>query len=384
MHRADSRFRTIGESAVQPMDMQTQFSRYIGACAKDTARYDDRVTGRERIIDVSGVKRRLGQHSINPVGLGCMSLSWGYGAIPAEADALALLNRALDLGYDHLDTANIYGLGHNETLVGKALKERRREYTLATKTGIVIEGANRGIDCSPEAIRRNIDASLQRLQTDHVDLYYMHRFDPKVPVADMAGAMGELIAAGKIGGYGVSEWSATHIREAHGVTPMMAVQTEYSLWSRNAEIAVLDTCRELGITFVAFSPVGRGALANGVRDVAALSDHDLRRTMPRFNADNWPRNLALLDAFNAIAARERVTPAQLSLAWVLAQGEHIVAIPGTANPDHLAENIARAEWTMPPALAAELDALINRRTVAGPRYGPTMQATIDTEDFPTP
>lgn len=325
--------------------------------------------------------RRIGTRAVGSVGLGCMSLSWGYGAMPEEADALVLLNAALDLGYDHLDTANIYGLGHNETLIGKALKHRRGEYFLATKTGIVIEGANRGIDCSPDAIRRNIDASLQRLQTDHVDLYYMHRFDPKVPVAEMAGAMGELIAAGKIGGYGVSEWSAAHIREAHAITPMMAVQTEYSLWSRNPEIAVLDTCRELGITFVAFSPVARGVLANGVRDVAALHERDLRRTMPRFDDDNWPKNLALVDAFNAIAAREGVTPAQLSLGWVLAQGEHIVAIPGTANRNHLAENIAQADWAMPPALAAELDALINRHTVAGPRYGPVMQSTIDTEEF---
>lgn len=325
--------------------------------------------------------RRLGNRQVKPVGFGCMSLSWGYGAMPEEADALALLHAALDLGYDHLDTANIYGLGHNETLIGKALKERRAEYFLATKTGIVIEGQNRGIDCSPDAIRRNIDASLERLKTDHVDLYYMHRFDPKVPVAEMAGAMGDLIAAGKIGGYGVSEWSAAHIREAHGVTPMIAVQTEYSLWSRQAEIAVLETCRELGITFVSFSPVARGVLANGVRDLAALHERDIRRGMPRFSDENWPRNLALVDAFNAIAAREGVTPAQLSLGWVLAQGEHIVAIPGTASRDHLAENIASADWAMPPALVEECDALINRHTVAGPRYGPTMQATIDTEDF---
>lgn len=317
-----------------------------------------------------------------PVGYGCMSLSWGYGAMPEEPDAIALLQAALDLGYDHLDTANIYGLGHNETLIGKALKGRRGEYFLATKTGIVIEGAKRGIDCSPDAIRRNIDASLERLKTDHVDLYYLHRFDPKVPVAEMAGTMGELITAGKIGGYGVSEWSAAHIREAHAITPMLAVQTEYSLWSRNPEIAVLDTCRELGITFVAFSPLARGALANGVREVAELDARDLRRAMPRFNPDNWPANLKLVDAFNAIAAREGVTPAQLSLAWVLAQREHIVAIPGTSSRDHLAQNIAKHDWAMPPALAAELDMLFNRHTVAGPRYGAVMQATIDTEEFP--
>jgi aryl-alcohol dehydrogenase-like predicted oxidoreductase len=327
------------------------------------------------------VSRKLAGRPVNPIGLGCMSLSWAYGVPPGESYALELLNKALDLGYDHLDTANIYGLGHNETLLGKALKGRRDEFFLATKMGIVVEGPKRGIDCSPEAIRSNIEGSLQRLQTDRVDLYYMHRFDPKVPVADMAGAMGELIAEGKIGSYGVSEWSAAHIREAHAVTPMAAVQTEYSLWTRNPEIAVLDTCRDLGITFVAFSPVGRGVLANGVRDVEALPEKDLRRTMPRFNAENWSVNLALIDAFNAIAAREGVTPAQLSLAWVLAQGDHVVAIPGTANQQHLAENVARHDWGMPAALASELDALINRQTVAGPRYGAAIQAAIDTEEF---
>lgn len=325
--------------------------------------------------------RALAGRQVNPIGLGCMSMSWAYGVPPGEDYSIELLNKALDLGYDHLDTANIYGLGHNETLVGKALKGRRDEFFLATKMGVVVEGANRGIDCSPEAIRHNIDASLQRLQTDRVDLYYMHRFDPKVPVAEMAGAMGELIAAGKIGSYGVSEWSAAHIREAHTVTPMAAVQTEYSLWTRNPEIAVLDTCAELGITFVAFSPVARGVLANGVRDTDMLAEKDLRRGMPRFNAENWPVNLALVDAFNAIATREGVTPAQLSLAWVLSRGEHVVAIPGTANKDHAAENIARHDWLISETLAAELDALINRQTVAGPRYGAAIQKAIDTEEF---
>lgn len=326
-------------------------------------------------------QRTISGTAVNPIGLGCMSLSWAYGVPPGEDYAVELLNKALDLGYDHLDTANIYGLGHNETLLGKALKGRREEFFLATKMGIVVEGPSRGIDCSPQAIRRNVDESLTRLQTDRVDLYYMHRFDPKVPVAEMAGAMGELIAAGKIGSYGVSEWSAAHIREAQAVTPMAAVQTEYSLWTRNPEIAVLETCRELGITFVAFSPVGRGVLAGGVRDVEALAEKDLRRTMPRFNAENWPVNLALIDRFNAVAAREGVTPAQLSLAWVLSQGEHVVAIPGTANQDHLAENIARHEWAPSTELLAELDTLINRHTVAGPRYGPMIQATVDTEEF---
>ena len=325
--------------------------------------------------------RSIAGKPLNPIGLGCMSLSWGYGPRCDEEYGTRLLNRALDLGYDHLDTANIYGLGHNETLLGNALKGRRDQFFLATKMGIVVDGPSRGIDCSPEAIRRNIDASLQRLQTDRVDLYYMHRFDPKVPIAEMVGALAELVAEGKVGSLGVSEWSAAHIREAHAVHPIAAVQTEYSLWSRNPEIAVLETCRELGIAFVAFSPVGRGVLANGVRDVASLDENDLRRGMPRFNAENWPRNLALIDQFNAIAAREGVTPAQLSLAWVLAQGEHVVTIPGTASIPHLEENIARWDWQMSAELAAELDALINRNTVAGPRYSPAMQASIDTEEF---
>lgn len=326
-------------------------------------------------------QRSIAGKPVNPIGLGCMSLSWAYGVPPGDEYGAKLLNRALDAGYNHLDTANVYGLGHNETLLGQALKGRRGEFFLATKMGIVVEGPSRRIDCSPEAIRRNIDGSLQRLQTDRVDLYYMHRFDPKVPIAEMMGAMAELVAEGKIGSVGVSEWSAAHIREAHAVHPIAAVQTEYSLWSRNPEIAVLDTCRELGIAFVAFSPVGRGVLANGVRDVDALAEKDLRRTMPRFNAENWPQNLALIDRFNAIAAREGVTPAQLSLAWVLAQGDHVVTIPGTASIPHLEENIARWDWQMSAELAAELDALINRHTVAGPRYSPAMQATIDTEEF---
>lgn len=327
------------------------------------------------------VQRKIAGRPVNPIGLGCMSLSWAYGVPPEEDVALRLLNRALDLGYDHLDTANIYGIGHNETLVGKALASRRDAFFLATKMAIVVEGANRGIDCSPAEIHRCIDESLMRLKTDRVDLYYMHRFDPKVPVADMAGAMGELIEAGKIASYGVSEWSAAHIREAHAVTPMAAVQTEYSLWTRNPEIAVLDTCAELDITFVAFSPVARGVLANGVRDPQALAERDLRRTMPRFNEENWPRNLALVDAFNAIAAGEGVTPAQLSLAWVLSRGTHVVAIPGTADLAHLEENIARSDWQPGEEVLVRIDALINRETVAGPRYSAGLQRTIDTEEF---
>ena len=326
-------------------------------------------------------RRQINGRSVNPVGLGCMSLSWAYGTPPAEDYAVQLLNRALDVGYDHLDTANIYGLGHNETLLGKALKGRRKEFFLATKMGIVVDGPRRGVDCKPETIKACVEQSLERLQTDHIDLYYMHRRDFSVPIEDSMGAMADLVQAGKIGAVGLSEMSADTLRRAHATHPVAAVQTEYSLWTRNPEIAVLETCRELGVTLVAFSPVGRGVLANGVRDMAALPEKDLRHTMPRFNADNWPKNLALIDAFNAVAAREGVTPAQLSLAWVHSRGDHVVSIPGTASIPHLEENFARWDWDLPASVAAELDSLINQHTVAGPRYGPMIQQTIDTEEF---
>jgi aryl-alcohol dehydrogenase-like predicted oxidoreductase len=326
-------------------------------------------------------KRSINGRSINPVGLGCMSLSWAYGVPPSEEDAAKLLHRALDLGYDHLDTANIYGLGNNETLIGNALHGRRKEFFLATKMGLIIDGAKRGVDCSPAAIRKCVEETLTRLQTDFIDLYYMHRRDFDVPIEESVGAMAELIKEGKIGSIGLSEMSAETLRKAAAVHPIAAVQTEYSLWTRNPEIAVLDACRELGTTLVAFSPVARGVLANGVRDVDALAEKDLRRNMPRFNEENWPKNLGLVDQFNAIAAEEGVTPAQLSLAWVLSRGEHVVAIPGTASIAHLEENLARWDWELSAATVARLDALINQASVAGPRYGELIQQTIDTEDF---
>jgi aryl-alcohol dehydrogenase-like predicted oxidoreductase len=325
--------------------------------------------------------RTINGHQVNPVGLGCMSLSWAYGIAPSDDDGARLLLKALDLGYDHFDTANIYGLGHNESLIGKTLKSRRKEIFLATKTGIIVDGPRRGIDCSPQNIRTSIDMSLARLQTDHIDLYYLHRFDPKVPIADSIGSLADLITVGKIGSIGLSEWSGQHIREAAAVHPIAAVQTEYSLWTRNPEIAVLDACRDLGISFVAFSPLGRGALANGVRDVKTLPDSDLRQKMPRFIGENWHHNLQLIDQFNQLADDNGVTPAQLSLAWLLARAPNITVIPGTSQIAHLEENIARWDWTMPVALTKELDRLINQTNVAGPRYNAAIQATIDTEEF---
>lgn len=325
--------------------------------------------------------RALGGRPVCATGLGCMNVSWAYGTPPAPEDAARLFHKALDLGYDHLDTARLYGGGRNEALIGEALAGRRHEFFLASKMGLFAEGDRRWVDCRPETIRAEVDKSLAALRTDCIDLYYMHRRDFTVPIEDSAGAMADLVAAGKIRGYGLSEMSADTLRRAHAVHPVTAVQTEYSLWTRNPELGVLDATRELGVALVAFSPLGRGALAGAVRDPAALEDSDLRRGHPRFNGDNWPRNLALVDAFAAIAAQQGVSPAQLALAWVLSRGDHVHVIPGTANPAHLAENIARADWQPDAEVLARLDALINRDTVSGPRYPAAMQATMDTEEF---
>ncbi|HTN15864.1 MAG TPA: aldo/keto reductase [Sphingomonadaceae bacterium] len=327
------------------------------------------------------MKRQLANRSVHPVGLGCMNLSWAYGTPPSHEDGVKLLNRALDLGYDHLDTARIYGAGKNEALIASALKGRRNEFFLASKCGIVVEGPKRGVDCSPEAIAAAIETSLKLLETDHIDLYYMHRFDPKVPIADSVGAMKDAIDAGKIGAYGVSEWSSAHIREAHAVHPMGAVQTEYSLWTRNVELGVLDTCKELDIALVAFSPVGRGALGGVLKDPATLETGDLRIQMPRFNSENWPKNLALIEQFAALAAEAGVTPGQLANRWVLSRGDNIHVIPGTTNLQHLEDNYNAASVAISQDVLDRADALINQQTVAGHRYHDAIRPTIDTEDF---
>ncbi len=325
--------------------------------------------------------RKLVDRQVNPVGLGCMSLSWAYGTPPSDIEGARLLERALDLGYDHLDTARIYGLGHNETLIGQTLAAHRDRFLLASKTGIVVDGDKRRIDCRPETIRTALETSLKLLKCDRIDLYYLHRRDFTVPIEESVGALAELVAEGKIGGIGLSEMSAETLRAASAVHPIAAMQTEYSPMTRNPEIAVLEACRELGTTFVAFSPVGRGMLAGGYHGPEALTPKDLRHSMPRFTGDNWSANAALVAAFDAIALREGVTPAQLSLAWVLSRGDHVVVIPGTARIDHLEENIAGWDWEIPATVAAEIDALLNRDTVAGERYSPALQRTIDTEVF---
>ncbi|MEJ2408616.1 MAG: aldo/keto reductase [Novosphingobium sp.] len=325
--------------------------------------------------------RSIAGKALNPVGLGCMNVAWAYGNPPSREDAVAMFRHALDNGCNHFDTANIYGGGLSEEIVGEALAGRRGEFFLATKTGIKVDGPRRGIDCSPEGIAASLDASLKRLGTDHVDLFYMHRFDPKVPIADSVGALARAIEAGKIGSYGVSEWSAVHIREAHAVHPMAAVQTEYSLWTRNVELGVLDATQELGIALVAFSPIARGALGGELTDISALAEKDLRRTHPRFLPGNWEKNLELIGKFNALAFEAGVAPAQLALAWVLSQGANVHVIPGTRSIAHWAQNNASGELSLAPDVLVRAGDLINQQTVAGHRYPEVMRNTIDTEDY---
>lgn len=325
--------------------------------------------------------RVLAGRRVRPVGLGCMNIAWAYGNPPSREDAVALFRHALDAGCDHFDTANIYGGGLSEEILGEAIMDRRNEFLLATKTGIIVDGPRRGVDCSPASITSSLDASLKRLGTDHVDLFYMHRFDPKVPIAESVGAMVRAIEAGKICAYGVSEWSAAHVRQAHAVHPMAAVQTEYSPWTRNVELGVLEATRELGIALVAFSPLARGALAGELRDVDTLAEKDLRRSHPRFASENWAHNRRLIDDFAALAEEAGLTPAQLSLAWVLSRGSHVHAIPGTRSSGHFDQNHAAGDLVVAPDVLARVGALINQDSVHGHRYPETMRSTIDTEDF---
>jgi len=329
-------------------------------------------------------QRNLGPFPVGAIGLGCMNLSHAYGVPPAPEVAEQVLLRALDLGITHFDTAALYGFGANETLVGRVLSPYRSRFTLASKCGMTGVDGKRVIDGRPETIKRTCDEALARLRTDVIDLYYLHRWDKKVPIEDSMGAMAELVAAGKIRAVGLSEVSADTLRRAHAVHPVAAVQTEYSLWTRNAEIAVLDTCRELGAAFVAFSPVARGYLADAfhtVEDVAAFDAKDIRRAMPRFQGDNLVANLKLLDDYRALAQEAGCTPAQLALAWLLAQGGHVLPIPGTTSIAHLEENLAAADLKLDPTLLARAGELVNQRTVTGPRYNAPTQTEIDTEEF---
>jgi len=330
--------------------------------------------------------RRIGPFEVSAVGLGCMNLSHAYGAPPPPEAGERLLLRALELGVTMFDTAALYGFGANETLVGRALKPHRDRFVLASKGGMAgvpfDDGIKRVIDDRPAAIRRNCEDSLKRLGVEHIDLYYLHRWDKTVPIEDSVGAMAELVRQGKARALGLSEVSAATLRRAHAVHPIVAVQSEYSLWSRNVEIGVLQACRDIGASLVAFSPTARAFLTGALRDVSTLDAKDIRRGMPRFYPDNYARNLQLLDGYAAIAQDAGCSMAQLAIAWVLSRGEQVIALPGTTRLAHLEENLGAAAVKLSPPTLQRLDALINRHTVVGARYNPATQAEIDTEEFP--
>jgi aryl-alcohol dehydrogenase-like predicted oxidoreductase len=323
-------------------------------------------------------QRKVGQFEVSAIGLGCMSLSHAYGPPPPREQAERVLKGALDEGYTFFDTAAVYGVGHNETLVGEVLGDRRKEFVLASKCGLT-NGDVRELNGRPEVLKATCEGSLKRLKTDVIDLYYLHRWDKRVPIEESVGALAELVAEGKIRAIGLSEVGADALRRAHATHPITALQTEYSPWTRNPEIAVLDVCKELGVTFVAFSPVGRGFLAGGVMDTAVLGEGDFRLGMPRFQGEAFAANLKLFEAFAAIARDAGCTPAQLCLAWLMAKDPTIVSIPGTTSPEHMAENAAGAKVQLSAEIMARVDATVNADTVTGPRYAPAMQASVDTE-----
>ncbi len=317
------------------------------------------------------------------IGLGCMNLSHGYGHPLPEAEALRALDAAFDMGYRHFDTATLYGATANERLVGKALAGKRDEILLASKCGMAIdpEQGRKVIDGRPATLRRQCEESLSRLRTDHLDLYYLHRWDRQVPIEESVGELGRLVEEGKIAAVGLSEVSAATLRRAHAEHPIAAVQSEYSLWTRNPEIAVIEACREVGAAFVAFSPLGRGFLAGAVREHEHLEEGDMRRGMPRFSAEHLPRNLALLADVEAVARELEVTAGQLALAWLRARGDDILPIPGTRSIEHMRENLAAADLRLEATTAARLDALLTPERVAGGRYAAAQQAEVDTEEF---
>jgi aryl-alcohol dehydrogenase-like predicted oxidoreductase len=331
------------------------------------------------------MKRNIAQFKVNPIGLGCMNLDHGYGpSVDAEQGERLLLG-ALDAGYDFLDTATLYGFGRNETRLGQVLKGKRNQFVLASKCGMGgvkgEDGINRRvIDGTPATIKAQCDASLQRLQTDVIDLYYLHRWQKSVPIEESVGALADLVRAGKIRSIGLSEVSATTLRKAHAEHPIAAVQTEYSLWTRNPEIAVLQACAELGTAFVAFSPVARGYLG-GLTNTSAFDAKDIRRSMSRFNADNYSRNLTLMTALAEIAAAHECTTAQLGLAWLLHQAPHIVPIPGTTKVAHMQDNIAASKIQLSAKTLAALNDLFKPSNIVGERYDAQGMSEVDTENF---
>jgi aryl-alcohol dehydrogenase-like predicted oxidoreductase len=326
-------------------------------------------------------RRRLGSQGleVSAEGLGCMGMTWAYGAGDEQA-GLATIERALELGITFLDTAEVYGPYTNEELVGRAIAGRRDEFEIATKFGFVVNPdapSDRATDGTPENARRACEGSLKRLGTDHIDLFYQHRVDPNVPIEETVGAMADLVRAGEVRYLGLSEASADTIRRAHAVHPITAVQSEYSLWTRDPEDQVLATLRELGIGLVAYSPLGRGFLTGNIRSLEDLAADDWRRSNPRFQETALRENLQLADEVTKLAEKRQLTPAQLALAWVLAKGDDIVPIPGTKSPRRLEENAAAVDVSLSAEEVQELDNAICHDAIVGNRYPEQMMALLD-------
>jgi aryl-alcohol dehydrogenase-like predicted oxidoreductase len=331
--------------------------------------------------------RKIGQFDVSAIGLGCMNLSHAYGAPVSAEQGERVLLTALDAGVTLFDTATLYGFGANETLVGKVLKPHRHKFTMASKCGMQGVDVNndgklvRVIDGRPETLQKTLEDSLRRLQTDVIDLYYLHRWDKTVPIEDSMGALADMVKKGHIRSIGLSEVSAVTLRKAHAVHPIAAVQTEYSLWTRNPEIAVLQACQELGAAFVAFSPVARGFLCGAAIDVGALDAKDIRRSMPRFLPENFAANQKLLPAYHALAQEAGCSPSQLALSWLLHKAPHIIPIPGTTSTAHLLDDLGAVHVRLSPQTMAQLDGLINQHTVQGARYNAQATSEVDTEIF---
>lgn len=325
--------------------------------------------------------RKLGRSGpeVSAIGLGCMGMAAFYGQPSDEGQATAVIHRALDLGVTFFDTAEMYGPHTNEIQVGKALADRRDRAFVATKFGIGYNAdrTKLTVDGSPANVRRAIEGSLKRLGMDHVDLYYLHRVDPDTPIEETVGAMGELVKEGKVRFLGLSEAAPATLRRAHATHPITALQTEYSLWSRDPEDELLATCDELGIGFVPYSPLGRGFLSGEIRSIDDLAPDDFRRSNPRFMGENFRRNLDLVEAVKAIAADKGVTAAQLALAWVLAQGEHLVPIPGTRRIRPLEENVAATGIALNDEDLRRIEAVFPKGAASGHRYAEAARGALN-------
>lgn len=331
-------------------------------------------------------QRQLGPFTVSAIGLGCMNFCHGYGAAVAPEQAQRVMLAALDAGVTHIDTAALYGFGLSEELVGRYLMPLRHRFTLASKGGMYgVPGPDgkkvRVIDGRPATLRQNCEDSLRRLGTDVIDLYYLHRWDKSVPIEESVGALGDLVQAGKIRAIGLSEVSAATLRKAHAEHPISAVQTEYSLWTRNPELAVLDACRELGAAFVAFSPLGRGFLTNVPPNPTEFDSKDIRKAMPRFIGETYAANLDLLPAFHMLADEVGCTAAQLSLAWLLHKAPHVLPIPGTTSVEHMQDDAAAADIVLSPELMQACEEIINSQTVSGNRYPDQARKEVDTEEI---